>query len=40
MVGSLLEERGYKDLTLSEEAKKKILSYKWPGNIRELMSVQ
>ena len=39
MVSSLLEENGYSNLTLSEEAKQKILSHKWPGNIRELMSV-
>ena len=39
MASSLLEEKGYSDLTLSEEAKQKILSHKWPGNIRELMSV-
>jgi sigma-54 dependent transcriptional regulator, acetoin dehydrogenase operon transcriptional activator AcoR len=39
MASSLLEEKGYSDLILSEEAKQKILSHKWPGNIRELMSV-
>ena len=26
-------------MTLSEEAKQKVLAHKWPGNIRELMSV-
>ncbi|WP_269053342.1 sigma-54-dependent Fis family transcriptional regulator [Sporosarcina sp. G11-34] len=35
----LLEEKGYSNLTLSEEAKQKVLLHTWPGNIRELMSV-
>ena len=39
MVSNLLEEKGYSNLTLSEEAKHKILSHKWPGNIRKLLSV-
>ncbi|WP_438311555.1 sigma-54-dependent Fis family transcriptional regulator [Sporosarcina sp. FA9] len=35
----LLEEKSYSSFALSEEAKQKILLHKWPGNIRELMSV-
>jgi len=35
----LLEEKGYPNLILSEEAKQMILLHAWPGNFRELMSV-
>jgi DNA-binding NtrC family response regulator len=30
---------GYKDITLDEGAQRKLLSYSWPGNIRELENV-
>jgi len=39
IASGLLEGRGYSNLTLSEEAKQKILLHTWPGNIRELMGV-
>jgi len=33
------QKYGFEEKTLSDEAKEELLSYSWPGNIRELLSV-
>ena len=33
------EKYGFKPKTFSDEAKEQMLSYAWPGNIRELRNV-
>ena len=39
MLEKFCHKYGFELKTLSEEAQNKLLSYKWPGNIRELISV-
>jgi len=39
MVKQNCDKYGFEEKTFSEAAKKQLLKYKWPGNIRELISV-